>query len=64
QGIISPSDFLLPLSLGLLFPLALLLLPWTANRPLGQLIASVFIIIGIFYMGHLVFTAAQGLALI
>lgn len=63
-GIISLSDFLLPLSLGLILPLSLLLLPWTAHRPLGQLIASVFIIIGIFYMGHLVFTAAQGLALI
>lgn len=64
RGIILPSDFLLPLSLGLLLPLALLLLPWTANRPLGQLIASFFVIIGIFYMGALVFTAAQGLPLI
>lgn len=64
EGIISPAHFLLLLSLGLLLPLALLLLPWTAHRPLGQLIASVLIIIGIFYMGYLVFTAAQGLALI
>jgi len=64
KGIISSSDFLLPLFLGLLLPLAILLIPWTAKRPFGQLIASILIITGIFYMGNLVFTAAQGLALI
>jgi len=64
EGIISTSDFLVPLSLGLILPLALLIIPRTAHSPLGQLIASALIVFGIFSMGNLVFTAAQGLPLV
>ena len=63
EGKISSMDFLIPLVLGLITPLALLILPRTARSPLGQLIASSLIIFGIFSMGNLVITAAQGLPL-
>ncbi len=61
EGKISSMDFLIPLVLGLITPLALLILPRTARSPLGQMIASGLIIFGIFSMGNLVITAAQGL---
>ncbi len=64
EGKISSMDFLIPLVLGLITPLALLILPRTARSPFGQLIASSLIIFGIFTMGNLVITAAQGLPLI
>lgn len=62
QGALSPSQFLLSLSLGLLVPLALLIIPWTARRPWGQMIASLLIVGGVFSMGHFVFFAGQGLS--
>ena len=64
EGKISSMDFLIPLVLGLITPLALLILPRTARSPLGQLIASSLIIFGIFSMGNLVITAGQGLPLV
>jgi len=64
DGRISSVDFLIPLVLGLITPLALLILPRTARSPFGQLIASCLIIFGIFSMGNLVITAAQGLPLL
>lgn len=64
EGRISSMDFLIPLVLGLIAPLALLILPRTARSPFGQLIACSLIIFGIFSMGNLVITAAQGLPLL
>jgi Ni/Fe-hydrogenase subunit HybB-like protein len=64
EGKISPTDFLIPLVLGLIAPLTLLIIPRTSRSPFGQLIASTLIIFGIFSMGNLVITAAQSLPLI
>jgi len=64
EGKISTTDLLLPLILGLIVPLALLITPKIARSPLGQFIASILIIFGIFSMGNLVISAGQSLPLI
>ena len=64
EGKISALDFFIPLSLGLIAPLILLIIPKTARSPLGQMIASALIVFGIFTMGNLVFTAAQSVPLV
>jgi len=63
-GKIGPADLLVPIVLGLIAPLALLIIPKTARSPWAQSIASLLIVWGNFLMGNLVLTAAQSLPLI
>jgi len=63
EGRISSMDFFIPVVLGLIAPLALLIVPRTSRSPFGQLIASSLIVFGVFFMAHLVLAAAQSLPL-
>jgi Ni/Fe-hydrogenase subunit HybB-like protein len=63
-GKFGPSDLLLPIMIGLIAPLALLIIPKTARSPWAQCLASFCIIWGTFSMGDLVLTAAQSLPLV
>jgi tetrathionate reductase subunit C len=64
EGKLSIADLFVPLVLGLMAPLALLVIPRTARSPVSQLIASALIIFGVFFMGDLILSAAQALPLI
>jgi Ni/Fe-hydrogenase subunit HybB-like protein len=64
EGKISATDLAIPVGIGLIAPLAMLIVPRTARSPIGQLIASVLIILGIYSMGNLVMSAGQGLPLV
>ena len=64
EGKLSVADLLIPVVLGLIAPLALLVVPRTARSPVSQLIASALIIFGVFFMGNLILSAAQGLPLV
>jgi hypothetical protein len=64
EGKLSIADLFIPLVLGLMAPLALLVAPRTARNPVSQLIASVLIIFGVFFMGNLILSAAQALPLV
>jgi hypothetical protein len=64
EGKLSVTDILIPVVLGLIAPLALLVVPRTARSPISQLIASALIIFGVFFMGNLILSAAQGLPLV
>ena len=63
-GKIGPADFFLPLVLGLIAPLALLIIPPTARRPWAQSLASGCILWGNFSLGNFLLTAAQKLPLV
>ena len=63
-GKISPFDLLIPVILGLIVPLALLIIPKTARSPFAQAMASLLIIGGNFLMANLVLYAGQSLPLI
>ena len=64
EGKISVADLFIPVILGLIAPLALLAVPRTARSPISQLIASVLIVVGVFFMESLVLFAALGLPLV
>ena len=64
DGKFGPSDFLAPVLLGLIAPLALLITPRTARSPWVQSLASLLIIWGNFSMGNLIITAAQLLPMV
>lgn len=64
DGKFGPSDFLVPVLLGLIAPLALLITPKTARSPWVQSVASLLIIWGNFSMGNLIISAAQLLPLV
>jgi tetrathionate reductase subunit C len=64
EGKLSIADLFVPLVLGLMAPLALLVVPRTARSPVSQLIASALIIFGVFSMGNLILSAAQALPLV
>jgi Ni/Fe-hydrogenase subunit HybB-like protein len=63
-GKIGPADLFVPVLLGLIAPLALLIIPRTARTPWVQSVASLLIVLGNFSMGSLILTAAQSLPLI
>ncbi|HEX7372994.1 MAG TPA: NrfD/PsrC family molybdoenzyme membrane anchor subunit [Thermodesulfobacteriota bacterium] len=64
EGKLSATDLFIPVVLGLIAPLALLVVPRTARSPVSQMIASALIIFGVFFMGNLILSAAQALPLV